>query len=241
MVDKLKIVSMPSSGSSQTFTAMLNPNSIKHDFGIGYTDDPCKHQQSQGDIAPTVQFQGYQSEKLDFEIMIDATGVVEYTGGESVQDQLNQLKSVAYAYNGKQHEPNPVKITWGSTLSFRGRLTSMAVSYVLFDSSGVPLRATVTMNFTQFLTEQEKEALAKNRPLTSPTTLFSKRETHCQAFATKFTMIAPTTRRSLHTINCRVYEAYVLVPNSTFHHLVNGGIVWLNLLPSLTPTSLRLP
>jgi hypothetical protein len=161
MVDKLKIVSMPSSGSSQTFTAMLNPNSIKHDFGIGYTDDPCKHQQSQGDIAPTVQFQGYQSEKLDFEIMIDATGVVEYTGGESVQDQLNQLKSVAYAYNGKQHEPNPVKITWGSTLSFRGRLTSMAVSYVLFDSSGVPLRATVTMSFTQFLTEQEKEALAK--------------------------------------------------------------------------------
>jgi len=32
---------------------------------------------------------------------------------------------------------------------------------VLFDSSGVPLRATATLDFTQFLTEQEKEALAK--------------------------------------------------------------------------------
>ncbi|MGR5176434.1 peptidoglycan-binding protein [Vibrio parahaemolyticus] len=162
MVDKLKIESIAASGNAATtFVAMLNPNSIKHGFGIGYTDDPCKHQQAQGDIAPTVQFQGYQSEKLDFEIMIDATGVVEYKKGKSVQDQLTLLKKVAYAYNGKQHEPNPVKISWGTTLSFRGRLTSMAVSYVLFDSSGVPLRATVSLSFTQFLTEKEKEALAK--------------------------------------------------------------------------------
>ncbi|MGL6315005.1 CIS tube protein [Vibrio sp. WXL103] len=161
MVDKLKIESMPSSGASKTFTAMLNPNSIKYDLGIGYTDDPDKHQQSQGDIAPTVQFQGYKSEKLDFEILIDSTGVVESDNTQSVQDQLKQLKAVTYVYNGSQHEPNPVKVTWGSTLSFRGRLTSMSISYVLFSASGVPLRARVMMNFTQFLTEQEKQALAK--------------------------------------------------------------------------------
>ncbi|WMN88484.1 peptidoglycan-binding protein [Vibrio parahaemolyticus] len=162
MVDKLKIESIAASGNTATtFNAMLNPNSIKQDYGIGYTDDPCKHRQSQGDIAPTVQFQGYQSEKLSFEIMIDATGVVEYKKGKSVQDQLTLLRKVIYDYNGKQHEPNPVKISWGTALSFRGRLTSMSVSYVLFDSSGVPLRATASLNFTQFLTEQEKEALAK--------------------------------------------------------------------------------
>ncbi|SBS31973.1 hypothetical protein MSP8886_02298 [Marinomonas spartinae] len=162
MVDKLKIESISPSGKvSTTFNTTLNPNSIKHDLGIGYTNDPLLHPQAQGDIAPKVDFQGYQSEKLDFDIMIDATGVVEQKKAKSVQDQLALLKKATYAYNGKQHEPNPVIITWGKTLSFRGRLTSMGISYVLFDTNGVPLRATVSLKFTKFLTEKEKQAIAK--------------------------------------------------------------------------------
>ncbi len=117
----------------------------------------------------------------------------------------------------------------------------MAVSYVLFDSSGVPLRATVTMNFTQFLTEQEKEALAKK---SSPDL------THYVVFKAGDTL--PSLCHQIYNDSSYYPEVAAynqlssvrgirLVPNSTFHHLVNGGIVWLNLLPSLTPTSLRLP
>jgi len=158
-VDKIKIESMTSEGSvAQTFSATLNPNSIKHNFGISYTNTGL---QQQGDISPKTAFKGYESEKLDFELLLDGTGVTGSTTTDTVQTQLSTLKKVTYAYNGGQHEPYPVVITWGSSVSFRGRLTSINVNYSLFDSSGNPLRATVSLSFTKFLTQKEKSALKK--------------------------------------------------------------------------------
>lgn len=161
-MDKLKIESINSSGKPvATFVAMLNPNTVKYDLGIRYTDGQCKHKQSQGSIAPKTLFEGYDSEKLNFDILLDGTGVVEQKKVKTVNDQLNLLKKVTYSYNGKEHEPLPVKLTWGKTLSFKGRLTSMGVSYTLFDTSGNPLRATINLQFTQFWSEEEKQAMEK--------------------------------------------------------------------------------
>jgi hypothetical protein len=150
---------MTSQGNvAQTFSATLNPNSIKHNLGISYTNTGL---QQQGDISPKTSFKGYESEKLDFELLLDGTGVTGNTSTNTVQKQLATLKKVTYAYNGDQHEPYPVVISWGSSVSFRGRLTSMNISYSLFDSSGNPLRATVVLSFTKFLTQKEKTALKK--------------------------------------------------------------------------------
>lgn len=50
-MEKITIKSITSKGTvAQTFSATLNPNSIKHNFGISYTD---KGPQQQGDISPT--------------------------------------------------------------------------------------------------------------------------------------------------------------------------------------------
>ncbi|MBN3262253.1 CIS tube protein [Pectobacterium brasiliense] len=158
-MEKIIIKSITSKGSvAQTFSATLNPNSIKHTFGIAYTNTGL---QQQGDIAPKTAFQGYESEKLDFELLLDGTGATGNTSTNTVKKQLSTLKKVTYEYNGKQHEPCPVAISWGSSVSFRGRLTSMTITYLLFDSSGNPLRATVSLNFTEHLTQEEKEALKK--------------------------------------------------------------------------------
>lgn len=158
-MEKITIKSMTSSGNvAQTFSATLNPNSIKHNFGISYTNTGL---QQQGDISPKTAFKGYESEKLSFELLLDGTGVTGNTSTNTVQKQLATLKKVTYAYNGEQHEPYPVVIAWGSSVSFRGRLTSISVTYSLFDSSGNPLRATVALSFTKFLTQKEKNALKK--------------------------------------------------------------------------------
>jgi nucleoid-associated protein YgaU len=158
-MERITIKSMTSSGSvAQTFSATLNPNSIKHNFGISYTNTGL---QQQGDISPKTAFKGYESEKLEFELLLDGTGVTGNTSTNTVQKQLATLKKVTYAYNGEQHEPYPVVITWGTSVSFRGRLTSININYSLFDSSGNPLRATVSLSFTKFLTQKEKSALKK--------------------------------------------------------------------------------
>ncbi|MBQ4766343.1 peptidoglycan-binding protein [Pectobacterium versatile] len=158
-MEKITIKSITSKGSvAQTFSATLNPNSIKHNFGISYTNAGL---QQQGDISPKTAFKGYESEKLDFELLLDGTGVTGNTSTNTVQKQLSTLKKVTYAYNGEQHEPYPVVISWGSSVSFRGRLTSININYSLFDSSGNPLRATVSLSFTKFLTQKEKSALKK--------------------------------------------------------------------------------
>ncbi|ATF92315.1 Uncharacterised protein [Cedecea neteri] len=158
-MERITIKSITSSGNvAQTFSATLNPNSIKHNFGISYTNTGL---QQQGDLSPKTAFKGYESEKLDFELLLDGTGVTGNTSTSTVQKQLATLKKVTYAYNGEQHEPYPVLITWGASVSFRGRLTSISINYSLFDSSGNPLRATVSLSFTKFLTQKEKSALKK--------------------------------------------------------------------------------
>lgn len=78
MVDKLKISSIAESGNAaETFQAMLNPESLSHEVGINYTDDSCKNRQPQGNNGKKVELSGYQSETLKFDILMDATGVVE--------------------------------------------------------------------------------------------------------------------------------------------------------------------
>lgn len=158
-MEKITIKSITSKGTvAQTFSATLNPNSIKHNFGISYTD---KGPQQQGDISPTTVFKGYESEKLDFELLLDGMGVTGNTSTNTVQKQLATLKKVTYAYDGEQHEPNPVVIAWGSSVNFQGRLTAISINYSLFDPSGNPLRATVSLSFAKYLTQQEKSALKK--------------------------------------------------------------------------------
>ncbi|EXU74930.1 MULTISPECIES: hypothetical protein [Erwinia] len=158
-MEKITIKSITSKGSvAQTFSATLNPGSIKHNFGISYTN---RGPQQQGDISPTTTFKGYDSEKLDFELLIDGTGVTGNTSTNTVQKQLATLKKVTYAYNGEQHEPYAVVISWGTSVSFQGRLTSISINYSLFDSSGNPLRATVALSFAKYLTQKEKSALKK--------------------------------------------------------------------------------
>ncbi|CAK9885817.1 MAG: hypothetical protein XXXJIFNMEKO3_02234 [Candidatus Erwinia impunctatus] len=153
-MDKITIKTMTSTGSiAQTFSATLNPNSIKHDFSISYTNNGL---QQQGDITPKTAFRGYESEKLDFELLLDGTGVTGNTSTDTVQKQLATLKKVTYAYNGEQHEPYPVMISWGSSVSFKGRLTTMSVSYSPFDSSGNPLRATVAEFYPVSHAKREK-------------------------------------------------------------------------------------
>jgi hypothetical protein len=137
------------------FVVMLNPGSVKLNQSITYSKRPVI-----GQSASNSKFSAANSQKLDFNIIIDGTGVVNPSGKPDVKTQIDQLNDTVYNYKGKQHEPNYVRLLWG-TLTYYGRLDSMTINYTLFAPGGTPLRAEVSMSFSSSVTDKE-EALSKN-------------------------------------------------------------------------------
>lgn len=170
-------------GKGNTIELMLNPSEYEHSASISYTGGYSgrgdkKGQCSKtplGQLSPPTRFVSVDAEKVSFNAVIDGTGVVELPGSGAgypdVNTQINDLKKVAYQFDGENHEPPVVRLSWGKLdLSgvnitgkyFYGRLTSLNVKYTLFKPSGEPLRAKVSMGFVSFMTLEES-ALRKNQ------------------------------------------------------------------------------
>jgi hypothetical protein len=148
---------------SAKFVATLNPSSYSHKRTLHY-DSPRKR--PFGSAGQDPKFAGVGNDTVGFALMLDGTGVVSGGGSaaappRSVTEQIRALNSIVYAYDGQKHEPNVVRLLWG-TFIFFGRLTSMSTEYTLFKPEGEPLRAKVDLSFTGFMSKEE-QALVANR------------------------------------------------------------------------------
>lgn len=163
--DKLKITvcevddnGKVSVDESREFLFVLNPSAYEHSFEIGYSQ-----KEAIGQSASSTKFSGARPETLKISTMIDGTGALGQAEGEvkDVKSQLADLVDIVYKYDGDQHEPNHVRILWGSQI-FYGRLESLSLDNTLFKASGEPLRAKLQLRFKQFMSNEE-EALRANR------------------------------------------------------------------------------
>jgi hypothetical protein len=146
--------------SKRPFEAMINPSGYTHEQSISYAK-----QKVLGQLASEQKFSDIQPDKIKFVFVIDGTGVVNLPipgkGSPDVKTQIKQLETVVYGYDSAKHEPNRVRLLWGSFIFF-GRLNSLSVEYTLFKPSGEPLRAKVNLEFSGFMSSS-KEALKANR------------------------------------------------------------------------------
>ena len=144
--------------SDKKFEVMLNPASYKQNLSISYNRD-----KTLGQNESDQNFSAINPQKLDFSVIIDGTGVVESPkpGKPDVKTQIDHLNEIVYNYQGDKHEPNHVRVLWGSLIFF-GRLESMSLDYTLFTPDGAPLRAEISLSFVSFLTGKE-EALKANK------------------------------------------------------------------------------
>ena len=142
---------------SKTFEVLLNPSQFSHGYSIEY--DRTK---TLGQLGSDLKFAAINPDTIDFEIVLDNTGVVK--GSSEVNAQIKKLNDIVYTYNGANHEPNFVRLLWGS-LIFYGRLKSMSTTYTLFTPGGDPLRAKIKMTFQGFMSTPEEARLASR---TSP-------------------------------------------------------------------------
>jgi len=158
----IQACSLDSNGSPKAngpkFEAMINPESYKREHSIEYDKD-----RAQGKLAPELKFSNYNEEKISFDFVIDGTGVTDAIHmtdrPREVKKQVKDLKDIAYTYDGSMHQPRPVKLNWGP-MSFLGRLTTMSVNYTLFKPDGSPLRAKISLAFSEYISRDEESKRA---------------------------------------------------------------------------------
>ncbi len=145
--------------SDKSFVVMLNPAKYSHNFSINYNSKKVM-----GQPAQEIKFNAINAEKISFDIVLDGTGVVKLPGNKKkwdVKTQVNKLKKIVYNYDGQEHEPDPVRLFWGSLIFFC-RLESMSLEYTLFTPGGKPLRANLKLAFIGY-TSKEENALRANK------------------------------------------------------------------------------
>jgi hypothetical protein len=136
--------------SKTAFEAMINPAGYKRQLCIDYNK---KKTLGQSSAAP--KFSAVLPETLTLEgLVLDGTGVVEQNGQQSVKEMIDALLAVIYNYNGQRHEPNYVRLLWG-TFIFFGRAESISIDHTMFKPSGEPLRAKVSLSFTGWMSAEE--------------------------------------------------------------------------------------
>lgn len=137
------------------YSVMINPESIKWDRSIEYNN-----QQAPDSSSGSQKYQSTPSDKLSFDIVIDCTGIVD-SKRMDLTAEIEALKNIVYTYNGDIHRPNFVKVQWGKDIVFKGVLGSFDTSYTFFRPDGSPLRAKISLAFSQYISVKTLEKKQK--------------------------------------------------------------------------------
>lgn len=137
----------------QPYTVMINPDTIKWQRGIEYNE-----QQAPDTSSASQKYKSTPSDKLSFDIVIDCTGIVD-SKRIDMSKEISALEKIVFTYNGDIHRPNFVKVQWGMNITFNGVLTSLDTSYTLFRPDGSPLRAKLSLNFSQYISPETVKKL----------------------------------------------------------------------------------
>ena len=149
---------------------MFNPSS----FSMKHTNDFQGCQGVQNGGATTAKFSQSGAEDLSLSLVIDGTGVTDFglvtasaMGSGSVSEQIDDFLKACYLVNGDIHEPNYLRIKWGSgpLQGFDCRLKSVDIKYTAFARNGAPLRAELE---TLFVADKDPAKQAAETSLTSP-------------------------------------------------------------------------
>lgn len=163
-LSKLKIQAYSDKGFSNKvengeFTTYMNPEKYTYHYKIEQNKT-----QASGTSDLAAKFSKKLPEELEIEFLFDRTGVLpDYPATrDGVIDDLNKFKDIILKYNGDEHKPNYLTITWGSLL-FKGSMSDMSIEFKLFKSDGAPIRAVAKVKFTGFTEDKLRVARENNQ------------------------------------------------------------------------------
>ncbi|GAB3218621.1 hypothetical protein GCM10027454_06230 [Algoriphagus aestuariicola] len=137
------------------YDVLVNPDKYRDKSELKYSTNSSPL----GVSAETVKFRSVGTKTFNMDFFFDSTGVMTT---QPVDQQINVVKNLIYTYNGDIHEPNYVKILWGTQSLFEGRLKEWDILYSMMDLDGTPLRAEIKAVFIGSVSVKKK-ALEERR------------------------------------------------------------------------------
>ncbi|OFX59111.1 MAG: hypothetical protein A2066_13805 [Bacteroidetes bacterium GWB2_41_8] len=141
------------------FNTLLNPENYRIKYRIEQDES-----QAQGTSAVAPRFNKALPEDLQLDFIFDRSGVIkgyEDTSGEGIIGDIEKFKQVIFDYNGEEHKPNYLVISWGALL-FKGSLSEMEITFKLFKADGTPIRASARAKFKGFVEDDLRIARENN-------------------------------------------------------------------------------
>ncbi len=136
------------------FEVQYNPQAYARKYEIEWESN-----EADGNTDGNQRFKRIKPSDLNLNFTIDGTGA----SGPAwdVEQQVNNLLDVAYNYQGNEHQPRILKVTWG-TLDYTGVLQVLNINYPLFSADGNPLRAKLTLTLKSH--KPPEQQVAENNP-----------------------------------------------------------------------------
>ncbi|MCC5946170.1 MAG: LysM peptidoglycan-binding domain-containing protein [Bernardetiaceae bacterium] len=131
------------------FTATINPENYTHSFSSNFSNDAVINAS-----AKESKFQSSDLGTVSFDLILDDTGAIPKVKGQesaTVENQIKKFKEATYIYDGDNHQPFFVRISWGKNLQFRGRLSNCTIKVEMMKPNGTPLRANINATFQGYI------------------------------------------------------------------------------------------
>ena len=159
---KLKIKPLSPSKLPE-ITVQFNPTTYSITKPVTWSQSPQRNLN-----APVSQFDGGGSRTLALELFFDVTEPVEGKPVDDVRQLTNKIvKLTRIERDANPQQPPICELSWGNPLvppefPFVGVVTNLVQNFTLFKSDGKPLRARLTVTFTEWI--DEKNDLTQTDP-----------------------------------------------------------------------------
>lgn len=155
-IEAFKTIDFAESDKLGELYVQINPESYKLDKEVQFAP-----RDKLGELAQTPGFKRHSPSSLSFDVIFDGTGIIP-TANKTVFERIEELDNLIYQMVGETREPAYATISWGK-LSFNGRLKKADYSYSLFKPDGSPLRAKVSLSFTDAQSVEEEQAIKNQK------------------------------------------------------------------------------
>jgi hypothetical protein len=173
-LSKLTIVVLPVSGGKERpdvpgfhngrLEVLFNPTEYSIDRETTFAEVAIP-----GLDSPVLQYVRGNGDKMTFELFLDVTDTMQdgkVVTGQSVRESFVRPLELLMLQHEKLHAPPPVQILWGKEVVMESAVaTTLSVKYTLFDSAGLPVRATANLTLRE---HRSAAAQLAERHLQSP-------------------------------------------------------------------------
>ncbi len=164
-LEKLTIKPLPPSKLPK-IKALFNPNSYSITKSVTWSSAPTGSSAQAGSTAqttevkknaPTLVFGGGGGRQLTLELFFDVTEKIDGQAIGDVRTKTNDIVKLT-RIERDPGQPPVCEVSWGGSAGFFvGVVSQLTQRFTLFRSDGAPVRATLTVVFTEFLNPEDDQ------------------------------------------------------------------------------------